>query len=401
MSKDIIIQKNGVPTNVTAEIIRTNGIEGGSVDWVPEDEVQLLEDKEITKNGEYVAADEGYYGYKAVSVVGRNKEDIKLISKTIEANGTYRAESDGAYGYSRLSVRVKGGATYTDPDTGQKVTPDPSPDNGSTIVGLNSDGNEEAVKIIDGQKKKLELASYIQADTLPSILEYHDGDRIFLSGLVAHGYKADGTPYKGTMEASVLPLHQDDEDDPQYTDDFLPGGIVFNMPLYADISKAEGGGDNVPSDNIFNLASFDFLVNEKLTIRTGESRPVIYEATASSTVYLTYSGGSQSGSYSGRVGYLFASESSDLTVNGWDTTRSRTYNGKTVYYVYDTSANNANIVTPWITSQYSSGSNNAWRAAWLMVYGGYAEKKQTITLTWPREGDRKHLQTTYEITVTE
>lgn len=429
MSKSISIKEGNENKQFTAKKLQTNLQNGGTCFWVPEDETKLIT-KRVNAPGEYVAANEEVeqgqdpiYGYDKVIVSGVKPDtDTKLISKSITENGTYKVADEPVdtsgkkpYGYSTVHVNVKGGGKYTDPDTGEVVRPDPSSDPGSTIVGTNPDtGNEEARTVDDnGQLKTLELASYIQADTLPTILEYKDGDRIFLTGLVAHGYKKDGTPYKGTLEKSVLPLHQDDEDDPQYTDDFLPGGIVFNMPLYADISKAEGGSGKSATSG---------LVNVELPI-SGEYKMVIESDSESMiTGEIGIKGENVTCFRDDTHIYIVLASAEPFTKDdyqkiGWDqyykdgewkykryyyytdnvpSIRSYTYNNKKVYY---TSVSNNRWALP--DAPYWKAPDLDY-AAWTIIYGTITDGgKQTITLTWPREGDRKHLQTTYEITVTE
>lgn len=67
MSKDITIQKNGVPQRLNADKIKTNVVGGGTCFWVPEDEV-ILTSKNIYENGEYSAESDSAYGYSVVTV---------------------------------------------------------------------------------------------------------------------------------------------------------------------------------------------------------------------------------------------------------------------------------------------------------------------------------------------
>jgi hypothetical protein len=67
MSKDIIIQKNGVEQELDGVTKITTPVYGGfSCVWVPEDERQLTE-KIITQNGDYSAADDEVYAYSRVT----------------------------------------------------------------------------------------------------------------------------------------------------------------------------------------------------------------------------------------------------------------------------------------------------------------------------------------------
>lgn len=67
MSKDIIIQKNGVDQELDGVTkISTPEYDGFACTWVPEDERQLTE-KVVTENGEYSAAEDGFWGYSRVT----------------------------------------------------------------------------------------------------------------------------------------------------------------------------------------------------------------------------------------------------------------------------------------------------------------------------------------------
>ena len=65
MSKDIIIEKNGVEQEFEAvDAITTADF----TRWVPEDERQLM-DKIVTHNGNYKASDDGVYAYRSVTAL--------------------------------------------------------------------------------------------------------------------------------------------------------------------------------------------------------------------------------------------------------------------------------------------------------------------------------------------
>ena len=66
MGKSIVIEKSGVAQNLTIDKIRTRTVEGGYVDWVPEDEVQLSS-LTATANGTYMPSGT-VYGFLTVTV---------------------------------------------------------------------------------------------------------------------------------------------------------------------------------------------------------------------------------------------------------------------------------------------------------------------------------------------
>lgn len=99
MSKNISIQENGVAQTLnTISVVETKGSPSGSVDWVPEDEVQLG-DVTIKSNGEFQASEKGLYAFNKVVVksngkaVGKNKTtgDWQVVS--VDENGKLMRKS--------------------------------------------------------------------------------------------------------------------------------------------------------------------------------------------------------------------------------------------------------------------------------------------------------------------
>ena len=90
MSKNIIIQENGVAQSLSnVEKIKTNVQGGGTVDWVAEDDV-ALSPLTITANGTYTPG-AGVYGFDTVTV------DVKIVTGKIDG-ATYEVTLD-ANGY--------------------------------------------------------------------------------------------------------------------------------------------------------------------------------------------------------------------------------------------------------------------------------------------------------------
>lgn len=92
MSKNIVIQENGVAQTLnTISRVVTDGQPHGSVDWVPEDEVQLGEIT-INANGDYPASASGLYAFSKVTVnakgkaVGKNKNGVYVVYD-VDENG--------------------------------------------------------------------------------------------------------------------------------------------------------------------------------------------------------------------------------------------------------------------------------------------------------------------------
>ena len=420
MSKSISIKEGNQGRNFTPEKLKTALQDGGSCLWVPKDGTRL-KTISIRKPGTYQAWAEEVYGYSKATVSGLLKEsEIKTISKEITENSTYRAEDEGFYGYDVVSVNVPGGGGTAPPS----YTP------GSSVAGTYPDGDEPVTVFVDdeGNLIKAGLADHIILDTPPDKLTYHDGERITLAGAVVRGYLKNGTPYKNaSYQDSILPLYQ-------YIDtggDEIPGGIVFPMPLYADISKAEGGGgdstatiDDLTGFNVGSLVlPFKFGNNvafewnrdgnssygRKIEIKSGNARCM-----AIRTAVRYRSGIGQIKS----IYIIMASEEPfevKVSFPGRQDTSTETYSasqkthkGKTFYVFGGTGSGYWNksgaiysrgVYNDVATTGYSGNGDDI---AYIMLYGTIVsgDPIQTITLTWPREGDRKHLKTTFEITVT-
>lgn len=143
MSENIIIQEGGVGKQLAVDKLRTDQVGGGSCLWVPEDEVQL--------------------GTKSVS-----------------KNGTYVARNDGYYGYSQFSVSGVGTATGRDPVTGQEKMVTVDPETGDLVETV--------------------LPVEIRVTAPPTKTEYQSGETINISGMVVKAYGANGD------EMQVVPI---------------------------------------------------------------------------------------------------------------------------------------------------------------------------------------------------
>lgn len=142
MSKNITIQEGGVAKSLTADKLKTDLVGGGTCNWVPEDETQL-------------------------------------ITKSVTKNGTYKASRDGAYGYSKVIVNVAGGS----------------------VSGKGSDGNTHNYSTDDqGNIVDEVIPDTIEVTTPPTNPYgiYQNGQTITTEGMVVKAYDGDGTEY-GTV----------------------------------------------------------------------------------------------------------------------------------------------------------------------------------------------------------
>lgn len=150
MSKNVIIQEGGVAKSLTADKLKTDLIGGGTCNWVPEDETQL-------------------------------------ITKSVTKNGTYKASSDGAYGYSKVIVNVAGGS----------------------VTGKGSDGNTHTYSVDDQENIVDEvIPDTIEVTTPPTNPYgiYQNGQTIATEGMVVKAYNADETEY-GTVPLDEITIN--------------------------------------------------------------------------------------------------------------------------------------------------------------------------------------------------
>ncbi len=153
MSKDIIIQKNGVDQTLTGiEKLRTPKSGGGTCDWIPEDEA---------KGG----------------VLYTNK------------NGTYAASAANLRGFTKAVVRVAS----------------------NQVSGIGADGNIHSIGVDDlGNLTDEMLPSEIRVTTIPNKTLYSYGATMDYTGLVVTAYDALGNVWTGDGEYpdGIIPLEE-------------------------------------------------------------------------------------------------------------------------------------------------------------------------------------------------
>ena len=151
MSKNIIIQEGGVAKQLTVDKLKTEVMSGGTMLWVPE-------------------------------------EDVQLTTKYITEDGTYNASEDGYYGYSQVTVSGIGTATGIGPD-GNEHTVSPDPETGNLVDEV--------------------IPSSIVVTTPPTMTSYIDGESIDITGIVVTAYKKDGTIWSdSTHPGGVIPVSE-------------------------------------------------------------------------------------------------------------------------------------------------------------------------------------------------
>lgn len=254
MSKRIIIDEAGLPKALTVDALRTSKQGGGSEDWLPVDETNLVE-LDIGGSGTYRASNYGAYGiamarvtpkygggatskaaqqpvfenlhtpaireggnpkYMGARLIKTNlqgggtclwvpKDEANLESKYVDHSGTYPASADNCYGYSQITV---GGVDV-------EITQD-------------KDGDDVA-KITDGGVVTEEkLPSEIRIEREPYFTGPY-GDRAYISfdGLLVKAYTASGRLWKDeTHPDGIIPMNE----------------LIFPVTV-TDITKVKDGSE--------------------------------------------------------------------------------------------------------------------------------------------------------------
>lgn len=173
MSRDIIIQNNGVAVTYTGiKKIKTRKSTGGTLYWLPE-------------------------GEQPTGTI------------TITENGTYKAEEANLYAFSQAIVNVQKAPTH--------------------VTGKGQDGNTYDVTIDPetGEIVQTEVPAKMEITTPPPRVSYNDGDAIDYRGIVVTLYDGNGNVFTdnrypdGTVPFSELAFPVDKahyEDDGKWTD---------------------------------------------------------------------------------------------------------------------------------------------------------------------------------------
>lgn len=286
------------------------------------------------------------------------EDEVQLTTKYITENGTYSASSDGYYGYSQVTVSGIGTTSGKDPDgSGDEAVAQPDPETGEIEI--------------------TKVPSSIRVITPPTNPYgiYQDGQAISTNGMVVKAYLESGGEY-GTVPNNEITLN--------------PSTATY------DASTDHGGyeGDGLVVSSYIG----------KLVTRERNGRPMVEFI----------------GDINGTDINRFVVFSSNTSLVGRELCLTQ-YNGAAYGMTPDGGSLQLNV------QQYNSGAtfgvsnsfekiNAAQRYDGLLSAGGVSSvdptgrniegltpmqrgSTQTITVLWPRPGDGKVLETTFEILV--
>lgn len=230
MAQRAIIGINGdlIPFSEDLDRIRTPGLGGSAVTWVPD-------------------------------------ADTICDQLKVTANGTYSAAEAGKYGYDYVVVSVPGSSvTGRDPDTGEEVEVHPDPETGEIVTTV--------------------LPTKIRVITPPAKTDYADGETIDYSGIVVHAYSSTGQDMGAVPFGElVFPVSKTELDsDANWTDG--AGVTAGRYSTGTVIERVGAWGDFYVGDYIGECIGGQYV---GMTIKLGEAP----ESGGGHFIFATYYGG--------------------------------------------------------------------------------------------------------------
>ena len=184
---DFIIRQDGEPTNLSATRIATRVAEG-SANWIPE-QITNLARITINSNGEYLASNDGYYGYAIVNVCVAGGNDAE-ISGDPYVDPVTDPQTGEEYTPDHETEDFTGDFLDPELETPTKVTPPPNSKTGTQsgkVMGIDPDTGEYVQVSIDQDgnivTEAAELPKKIRVLTPPAKTDYVAGEKINYAGL--------------------------------------------------------------------------------------------------------------------------------------------------------------------------------------------------------------------------
>lgn len=283
-------------------------------------------------------------------------DEARLTTKSISEDGTYNASDEGYYGYSQVTVHGIGRVTGKDPQSGEEKTITTDPTTGEIV--------EEVVPV------------EIQITTPPAKTEYHVGEVIDMSGAVIKAYGATG------QEKQTVPLNQITIN-PAVVPEELP-----DISIEYDASELEG---------TYQMNPLDFVrtFTERYQGMQDDDPSVIVSATTG--YFLTVP-----------TGFFWVSDISGTIIWSGNPTYDRTthvdayevvIDGQTVTMAAYAVTGPGTQTSP--TTYPYAPPGSVLRDMYRLLYMNYGQREETeISVSWPRPGDGRILDTSFNITVT-
>lgn len=339
MSKNIIIQEGGVGKQLTADKLRANLVGGGTQDYIMADAVSLT-DKTITEDGTYTAKNEGYYGYRSVT------------------------------------IRGIGVAEGTDPD-GDDAQTKPDPDTGELITD--------------------KIPSSIVIAVPPTKLDYVDGETINFAGMIVQAHLKTGGIFNGENYPNgvipfaelILPVTVADYSaatEAIAQSDLIPDAFEYSKGSGTILYHWTWEGNIRSGTGILTCDSEDACI----AIVKGESA-------------VWFVGASKNPGDTMNLHTKVVYEESGQIIEGdayFNLDQAYTHDGRTAYFggssAYSLAAN-IDSVSP--DSNIDTTAYHADVVSWTMLYGDNTDGGQTIPVQWTSPYNSKTFEDSFDITV--
>lgn len=298
------------------------------------------------------------------------EDERRLGTKHITEDGTYRAGDDGLYGYSEVTVSGIGTATGTDSD-GDEAVVYPDPETGE----LTEDKIPSSIVVVTPPTNPYGI--------------YQDGQTIAKDGMVVKAYLKTGGEY-GTVPNAAITLNPATAVYDASTD--RPGGYITDGGEIAEQFPSYAEQVNFPIESSGNVNTESYYWDQSFSgeyifsTSVGETGATLWACSLEpSTVTYKFKPHGGSG----------AETTSEIQVN----TRA-TFNGETFY------VNQIMTIagqTGFVYHGPKETTGNTTFIAYCILFGDTEEtragSRQTVNVSWPRPGDGKVLETTFEILV--
>lgn len=347
MSKTISISKNdGTTFAETVTKLRTKSADGGSIEWVPDDET-------------------------------------RCESLNVTANGTYTASSAGKYGYDVVSVSVAGSSVTGKGQDGNEHTVTPDPETGMLVDEV--------------------IPSSIVVTTPPTVTTYQDGGTIDFTGIVVTAYTLDGEVWEDSSHpGGIIPVSELEfpvttavyDSQTESHDGYatitdttgLPDEVIQAIPLVY--------GNNIWFTGAYNTGSYPDTYGPGVMINLPIDPVYSFIINNGSSYSMALCSKS---SFSGTMNEFNEYGSYQYEIRP----RSETINGETFYIalmvVGEINLYYTVMPTPVVMSQ-----TNIEKCAYVILFGDRTPADasvQNIPVNWQRPGDGAVLETTFEILV--
>ena len=200
----------------------------------------ILGTKEITNNGVYNAAADGYDGYSSVDVQVAGGS-ATLGEKSVTANGVYNASSDSLDGYSKVTVSVPASAV----DSGTKnINTNGTHDvigYASANVSVPASAVDSGTKNITANGNNQDVVGYAAVNVnVPNSYSAGDEGKVVSNGaLVAQTAHADVTP---TTSDQTIDTTLNNSLKVKGDADLVAGNIKKDVEIFGVTGSYEGGG---------------------------------------------------------------------------------------------------------------------------------------------------------------